>query len=375
MYYSDLSQSDKDKLHELSGTIQTARDTFLGYPCNLSFDYSELFPFLNYSLNNIGDPFGSSNYRMNTRELEQEVLDFFADLTEIPTDQYWGYVTSGGSEGTLYGVYLGREKLKNPIFYYSEHAHYCAPKSAKVLQVESRIIPCQDNGEFDYTELNQAIANNSDRPAIVMATIGTTVTGATDSLETIHSILKNNHISNYYIHADAAFQGMTEAFAEDPHPWNFQANIDSISISGHKFIGMPFPCGIFLSKKQYAELVSREISYVNIIDSTLLGSRNALAPLFLWYAIKRYGKAGFKQITQSSTDFADRVLQTMKEHNILAWKNKNSPIIVLPRLAGWIADKWQILSHNDMSHIIILPHVQWHHILELINDINLEKSN
>ena len=39
---------------------------FLGYPVNLSYDYSNCMGSLQYNINNIGDPFSGSNYSFNT---------------------------------------------------------------------------------------------------------------------------------------------------------------------------------------------------------------------------------------------------------------------------------------------------------------------
>ena len=78
----------------------------LGFPCNHDFDYSELWPFLQYSANNVGDPFHGSSFRVNTHEMEYKVINTFADMMRLSRDQAWGYVTSGGTEGNMYGLYL-----------------------------------------------------------------------------------------------------------------------------------------------------------------------------------------------------------------------------------------------------------------------------
>ncbi len=43
--------------------IKHALSTFLGYPCNTGYDYSEVVKYFNYHLNNVGDPMHSSSYR------------------------------------------------------------------------------------------------------------------------------------------------------------------------------------------------------------------------------------------------------------------------------------------------------------------------
>ncbi|KAL2944563.1 Serine decarboxylase [Bienertia sinuspersici] len=79
----------------------------LGYQLNLEYDYDSLGELLKYSLNNCGDPFIEGNYGIHSRDFEIGVLDWFAHLWEINKDEYWGYITNGGTEGNLHGLLLG----------------------------------------------------------------------------------------------------------------------------------------------------------------------------------------------------------------------------------------------------------------------------
>jgi histidine decarboxylase len=38
---------------------------------------------------------------------EVNVLDWFAKQWEIEKNDYWGYVTTGGTEGNLHGILVG----------------------------------------------------------------------------------------------------------------------------------------------------------------------------------------------------------------------------------------------------------------------------
>lgn len=62
------------------------------YPYNLRFDGTseDLGPFLQFSINNLGDPFVESNYGVHSRQFEIEVLEFFATIWDIELDSYWG---------------------------------------------------------------------------------------------------------------------------------------------------------------------------------------------------------------------------------------------------------------------------------------------
>ena len=81
----------------------------------------------------------------------------------------------------------------------------------------------------------------------------------------------------------------------DPQPFGFDAGIDSIAVSGHKFIGSPMPCGVVLARRRHVDRVARSVEYVGCMDTTIAGSRNALTPLILWSAIQRWGEEGLRQ--------------------------------------------------------------------------------
>lgn len=78
-----------------------------GYPTNQNFDYDALAPLLHFHINNAGDPFMGSSYGVNSTDFEISVLDWFAKLWEIKKGEYWGYVTTGGTEGNLHGILIG----------------------------------------------------------------------------------------------------------------------------------------------------------------------------------------------------------------------------------------------------------------------------
>ena len=119
---------------------------------------------MRYCMNNVGDPFHDSNFRSNTHEFEREVIGNFADMMRIPRDDAWGYVTSGGTEGNMYGLYIGRELFPNAMFYFSQDTHYSAVKILRLLNARNIMIKSQDNGEIDYDDLYETIRFNRDVP-------------------------------------------------------------------------------------------------------------------------------------------------------------------------------------------------------------------
>jgi histidine decarboxylase len=363
------------RLDELYDRLVAESRRFVGYPCNANFDYSPLHRFLAFPINNVGDPFASSTFRVNTREFEREVLAFFAEIYDTPRDDWWGYVTSGGTEGNLYGLYLARELHPTGMVYYSEDTHYSVSKNLRVLGMRHIQIQRQRNGEIDYDDLRETVRIHRDVPPIVFANIGTTMTGAVDDVSKIRDILAGFAIDRYYIHGDAALSGMILPFVSNPQPFRFSDGLHSISVSGHKMIGAPVPCGIVLAIQRNVDRIARSIEYIGSLDTTILGSRNALSPLILWYAISMHGKEGFRDLVHGCFRTAEYAIARFRERGIEAWRNENSVTVVFPRPPANVLRKWQIAVDDDIAHIITMPHVTTRHIDEIVDDVDLARES
>lgn len=364
----ELSNADRAKLDALYEGFVRDRRTFIGYPCNTQFDYRELYRFLEFSINNIGDPFGSSHLKMNTFGIEREMLAEFAKLTHAPADDYWGYINNGGTEGNMYGLYLARELHPDSMVYFSEDTHYSVAKIMRVLNTRNIMIKAQPNGEMDYDDLRETLRIHRDVPPIIFANIGTTMKGAIDNLDIIRGILDDLAIRNAYIHCDAALSGMILPFVDDAQPFDFADGADSLSISGHKLIGSPIPCGVVLAKKKNVDRIARSVEYVGALDTTLSGSRNAISPLILWYAFRRLGHEGFREIVAESLRLADYAIEAFGKRGIKTWRGRNSITVVTPRPPRRVLEKWQIAPYRDIGHLVTLPHVSEDVIDEVAND-------
>ena len=340
----------------------------VGYPCNQNFDYSELLPFLQYCANNVGDPFHDSNFRSNTHEIEREVIGHFADMMRLAREEAWGYVTSGGTEGNMYGLYLGRELFPDGVVYFSQDTHYSVVKILSVLKARNIMIRSQDHGEIDYDDLYETIRINRDAPVVFVANIGTTMKGAVDDVAKVRAILDDLAITQSYLHADAALSGMILPFVEEPQPFGFDFGFDSVAISGHKMIGSPIPCGVALTRRKHVARIARSIEYVGVLDTTLTGSRNALTPLMLWYAFESCGLEGFRNMVGECLEVADYAVHRFNDNGIPAWRNKNSVTVVLPKPAAEVVRKWQLAPYGDIAHVITMPHVTRETIDAVVDD-------
>ena len=365
----------QDRLDSLLKDFETLTGEQVGYPCNHLYDYSALWPFLRYSANNVGDPFHDSNFRANSHEIEREVVHLFADLMRLERDRAWGYVTSGGTEGNMYGLYMGRELFPDGVVYFSQDTHYSVVKILSVLKARNIMIRSQENGEIDYDDLYETIRINRAEPVIIMANIGTTMKGAVDDVGKVRAILDDLAVTSSYIHADAALSGMILPFVDDPQPYGFDAGFDSVAISGHKMIGSPLPCGIALTKREYVARIARAIEYVGVLDTTLTGSRSAFTPLVMWYAFERHGLDGFRRIVAGCLETAEYAVRRFNDSGIPAWRNRNSVTVVFPRPSDEVVRRWQLAPYGDIAHLITMPQITRDKIDAVVDDCLAERGD
>ena len=365
-----LSAEDEQRLDNFYQDIQRESKLFLGYPCNQIFDYSPLYRFLQYPINNVGDPYLPSNFHLNTHDFEREVLGIFQQLTQAPEGSTWGYVTNGGTEGNHYGLFLARELLPDGIVYYSQDAHYSIDKILRCLNLRSIMIRSRSDGSMDLDDLRETLSIHRDVYPIICATVGTTMKGAVDDIVGIREIFQDLALSRHYLHVDAALGGMILPFIDNPPPWNFLSGIDSISISGHKMVGSPIPCGVVLAKKHNVDRIAQSVEYIGTLDTTLSGSRNAITPLFLWYAFHSVGIAGFKKIIPDCLTVADYAIAQLNQLDCHAWRHPYSNTVIFDRPSTPVTQRWQLACQGNISHLITMPHVTRSHIDRLVADIS-----
>ena len=361
-------QEIADRVERTLGNFAAEAAHQIGYPANQQHDYSDLLQFLAHSANNIGDPFQDSNFRINTHDIEREVIADFADLMRLEPQEAWGYVTSGGTEGNMYGLFIARETHPEGTVYFSQDTHYSVLKLLRLLNMQGITVRGQPNGEMDYADLRENLHLNSDSPAIIVANIGTTMKGAVDNLDAIKQVLTDTGVQECYIHADAALSGMILPFVPNPQPHGFDAGIDSIAVSGHKLMGAPVPCGIVLTRKSSVARIARAIEYVGIMDTTISGSRSAIAPLMIWQTLRRNGTEGFRELAAGMMDTAQYAVEQFNDSGIPAWRNPNSATVVFPRPGAEVFRKWQVATLDDIAHIINMPHVTRDMVDEFVHD-------
>ncbi len=360
-----------EKLNAFNEKVEERCHCFMGYPCNADFKLQKFFSWLEKSalshtpLNDVGSPHTESQYALNARPFERQVLQFFAGLLSIKS--HWGYVTSGGTQGNEQGLYIGRQvlaKYGKPILYFSEEAHYSIASLARILGIETHIIKSQLTGEMDYQDLAQKL--DPTRPALFSLSIGTTFKGAIDSIETIQQIIQEKGVQHVFYHADAALFGGYLPFHSNPAKpdLNFSRYpYDSIAVSGHKFFGSPFPMGFFLTHEKYTHLLEGEyIEYINAHNLTIPCSRSAFSSLVLWWTIATTPFTEFVHQADGLIANAKYLKQQLDERHYPAWLNPFSNTVYFQLPSPDLCSQWCLATMTcsrlgPLAHIVVMQHV------------------
>ena len=123
-----------------------------------------------------------------------------------------------------------------------------------------------------------------------------------------------------------------------------------------------------LTRKHYTARIARAIEYVGVLDTTIPGSRSALAPLIIWHAFQQHGPDGFREIVRNMLETAEYAVTRFNDSGIPAWRNRNSATVVFPLPEQEVFDKWQIAPYGDIAHIITMPQVTRSTIDEIVDD-------
>lgn len=341
-----------------------AKSTAIGYPVTLNRDFKKVLPEMEHSLNNAGFPFEKTGTFDRARhDDERHLITRIAGMWNVDKDNIWGYTTSGGSEGNLEGLYIAREKYPDGVLYATDQIHYSIKKIAKLLRMKFVVIPSDDTGAMDICQFDSLV--DKTKPAIVLANIGSTFVGGIDNVEQIHNSLKRNGM-NFYIHADAAFYGFVMKYLRPG--FDDYVFYDSISVSCHKFPGLPFPGGIFMCVKKHVEHIDNFEEVIRQRDITISGSRNGHTGIFMNYF---FDTIDLEKEVEDCLERTEYLFERLREAvpECMPWKNDRSVIVVFKKPSDEIIFKWSLATVKGRSHAIVLNHVTTDIIDAFVHDM------
>jgi aromatic-L-amino-acid decarboxylase len=264
--------------------------------------------------------------------VERQALDWVARFVGFPASG--GAFTSGGMISNLTALTAARESALPAVretglagrpaaLYCSAEAHYSVQRAAEVLGIgagnvraiaidgDRRMVPAATAEAIDR-DVADGIA-----PVAVVATAGTTLTGAVDPIDALAEICGARGV---WLHVDGAY-GLPAAAA--PVTRSLFAGLeraDSVVVDAHKWLYLPKACGVVLVRERAAleRAFIHDEAYMlhaddglNAVDRTLEYSRPFRA-LKLWLAFRVHGAAAFREAIADNVALARRLADTIR---------------------------------------------------------------
>jgi tyrosine decarboxylase/aspartate 1-decarboxylase len=132
--------------------------------------------------------------------MEKEAVAALAGLFGWKT--HLGHLTSGGTMANLEALWVAGRLKPGLSIAASEQAHYTHERISQVLGLPFRSVPCDRSARMDVDILARMLGEGD--VGTVVATVGTTGTGAVDPLAEILELQKR---FGFRLHVDAAYGG------------------------------------------------------------------------------------------------------------------------------------------------------------------------
>ena len=103
--------------------------------------------------------------------------------------------------------------------------------------------------------------------------------------------------AEFRVHVDGAYGGFYYPFADPETSLDFSnPQVSSVTLDAHKMLQAPYGTGIFLARKGLMEhVVTKEASYVEGQDYTLIGSRSGANAIAVWMILMKNGPYGWRE--------------------------------------------------------------------------------
>jgi len=235
-----------------------------------------------------------------------------------------GLFVSGGTMANLTALAVARhvalgDRMDGATVYFSDQAHSSLEKALRVLGVPSenvRKIACDAEYRLPVRELERAIEKDrvaGKRPFCVIASAGTTNTGAIDPLPELSRLCKDQGL---WLHVDGAYGAAAVICDRGRELLAGLELADSLSLDPHKWLFQPFEIGCvlvrdvvqlrdtFLILPEYLKDTHQYSAEFNFTDHGLQLTRGFRA-LKLWMSIKVFGMAAFRAAVERGFALAE----------------------------------------------------------------------
>lgn len=283
-------------------------------------------------------------------QVELVVIDWLRQILGMP-ETAGGIFVSGGSVANLIALAAARhhllgEEFSNGTVYFSDQTHSCVERALRVLgfrQDQMRKVECDGNFRLPVQTVHQLIKQDraaGKQPFCIVASAGTTNTGAVDPLSELADLCEQE---NLWLHADGAYGAVGVLSEKGKEQLEGIGRLDSLAIDPHKWFYQPMAAGCVLMKHfehlkeafhilpPYLQDKERWGGSVDLCDYGIELSRGFRA-LKLWMSLKVHGLKAFRQAVTHNIDLAEHAATCLSR--LPDWE------IVSPATLGIIAFRY-----------------------------------
>src|SRR4051812_16362994 len=241
--------------------------------------------------------------------LELVVLDWIRSLCGLPAGGE-GILLSGGSVSSL--TALAASQRRRLIV--SDQTHASVVRAGRVLGMEVEVVA----SGADFRMPADAAASAVDSDACVVATAGTTNTGAIDPLAELAALCRER---GAWLHVDGAYGALAALTPRGRALLAGLEGFDSLALDPHKWLFQPYECGCLLVREADAltrtfhmapeylrDVLSEEVNFRDRGPQLTRGSR----ALKVWLSLKTFGAAAFRAGAERGMALAERAEERLR---------------------------------------------------------------
>lgn len=271
-------------------------------------------------------------------QLTDQTIKFLLDLFALPRGRFDGTFTSGTSVANLIALTTARQfcgervgvdvtddgaRRMPEIAVYAVAPHISIIKALGIIGLGRHSLRLVDSlpgrESMDPSALERMCQSAPEVQKIVVASAGTVSTGDFDDLRSLREIC-NRH--GAWLHVDGAFGLFARCSAPRRHFLDGLEDADSIAVDMHKWLNVPYDCGLLLT--QHVKLLEKthrtSASYFfenagDIPDYSDRGLQLSMRfrALPTWMTLRAYGRAGVESMIDKNCSFAERLGTWMQE--------------------------------------------------------------
>ncbi|HEV2421906.1 MAG TPA: aminotransferase class V-fold PLP-dependent enzyme [Candidatus Acidoferrales bacterium] len=267
--------------------------------------------------------------------IEQITGAWLREIVGLPTTMSFGFVT-GCQMANFTGLAAARHRVlrdagwdveANGLFgappievIVSEEAHYTILMALRLLGLGAsrvRRITTDNQGRMRADELAAALRKNRG-PCIVCAQAGNVNTGAFDPIDQIAELARERRA---WLHVDGAFGLWAGASREHAALVRGVEKADSVASDAHKWINVPYDCGVVFCADQAAHRSAMSLAAAYIVATGSERDAHEFVPeesrraraVPVYAALRSLGRSGFAEMIERNCRQARRFAEALRD--------------------------------------------------------------